>query len=135
VLAVKPNGQGDITEKPEFHLWELKRTPDVPSPLIFEDRVYLCEENGDLMIVDRTSGKELDYQRVELDRHRASPVYADGHLYLTARNGKVSVVKASDKVEVVAQNELGEDMSSSPAISNGTLYLRTFQHLWAIRGR
>jgi outer membrane protein assembly factor BamB len=98
-----------------------------------EDRVYLCLENGDLMIVDRHTGRELDYQRTERDRHRASPVYADGHIYLTARNGKVTVVKAGDQVQIVAQNDLGEEQSASPAISNGTLYLRTFQHLWAIR--
>lgn len=133
VLALKPTGRGDITQKPEYLLWELKRTPDVPSPLIVEDRVYLCMENGDLMIVDRHTGRELDYQRTERDRHRASPVYADGHIYLTARNGKVTVVKAADKVQIVAQNDLGEEQSSSPAIAHGTIYLRTFQHLWAIR--
>lgn len=133
VLALKPNGQGDISARPEYRLWELKKTPDVPSPLIVDNRVYLCQENGDLMIVDRATGKELDYQRVERDRHRASPVFADGHIYLTARNGKVSVVKAGDKVEIVAQNDLGEEQSASPAISNGTIYLRTFNHLWAIR--
>jgi outer membrane protein assembly factor BamB len=133
LLALKPNGQGDITHKPEFRLWELKETPDVPSPLILDDCVYLCEENGDLRIVDRATGKELDYQRTERDRHRASPVYADGHIYLTARNGKITVVKASDKVDIVSQNDLGEEQSASPAISNGTIYLRTFQNLWAIR--
>lgn len=133
VLALKPNGTGDITAKKEFHLWELKETPDVPSPLILDDRVYLCEENGDLRIVDRATGKELDYQRTERDRHRASPVYADGHIFLTARNGKISIAKASDKVEIIAVNDLGEEQSASPAISNGTIYLRTFHHLWAIR--
>jgi len=135
LLALKPNGYGDITNKPEFHLWEIKETPDVPSPLILDDRVYLCEENGDLRILDRATGKELDYQRTERDRHRASPVYADGHIYLTARKGIVTVVKATDRVEIVAQNDLGEDQSASPAISSGTIYLRTFNHLWAIRGR
>uniref|UniRef100_A0A7C4QMF6 Pyrrolo-quinoline quinone n=1 Tax=Schlesneria paludicola TaxID=360056 RepID=A0A7C4QMF6_9PLAN len=133
VLALKPTGRGDISANPDYLLWELKRTPDVPSPLIVEDRVYLCLENGDLMIVDRHTGRELDYQRTERDRHRASPVYADGHIYLTARSGKVTVVKAGDQVQIVAQNDLGEEQSASPAISNGTIYLRTFQHLWAIR--
>jgi outer membrane protein assembly factor BamB len=134
LLALKPNGQGDITAKSEFHLWEVKRTPDVPSPLILDDRVYLCLENGDLIIVDRATGEQLDYKPTnERQRHRASPVYADGHIYLTARNGQITVVKASDKVDIVAQNDLGEDQSASPAISNGTIYLRTFKHLWAIR--
>ncbi|GIX04325.1 MAG: hypothetical protein KatS3mg114_0194 [Planctomycetaceae bacterium] len=133
VLALKPTGRGDITHRPDYLLWELKRTPDVPSPLIVEDRVYLCMENGDLEIVRRDTGERLDYQRTERDRHRASPVYADGHVYLTSRGGKVTVVKVGDKVDIVAQNHLGEDQSASPAISQGTIYLRTYQHLWAIR--
>jgi outer membrane protein assembly factor BamB len=136
VLALRPDLKGDITGKADGKLWQLDRTPDVPSPLIFGDRVFLCMENGDLAIVDRKTGQQYDYQRTERERHRASPVYADGHVYLTARKGIVTVVKASaqqEKVEIVAQNDLGEDTSASPAISGGTIYLRTFGHLWAIR--
>lgn len=132
ILCLKPNGQGDITKQDEFHLWTSARTPDVPSPLIVGDRVYLCMENGDLAILRAKTGEQLDYQRTNRQRHRASPVYADGHLYLTARDGKTCVVKASEKVEIVAENDLAEDTSASPAFSNGRIYLRTFNHLWAI---
>lgn len=132
IIALKPNGQGDITKNDEFHWWTSPRTPDVPSPLIVGDLVYLCMENGDLAILRAKSGEQLDYQRTHRQRHRASPVYADGRIYLTARDGKVTVVKASEKVEIIAENELGEDISSSPAISDGVIYLRSFQHLWAI---
>lgn len=133
VLALKPTGMGDITNDAKSHLWTLEKTPDVPSPLIVGDYVYLCMHDGNLQVVDRTTGKELYFERTHRQRHRASPVYADGHIYLTARDGKVTVVKAGPKFEIVSENELGEDMSSSLAISSGTIYLRTFQHLWAIR--
>jgi outer membrane protein assembly factor BamB len=133
VLALKPTGMGDITSDAKSHLWTLEKTPDVPSPLIVGDYVYLCMHDGNLQVVERATGKELYFERTHRQRHRASPVYADGHIYLCARDGKVTVVKAGPKFEVVAENELGEDMSSSLAISNGTIYLRTFQHLWAIR--
>jgi outer membrane protein assembly factor BamB len=133
ILALKPTGMGDITNDAKSHLWTLNKTPDVPSPLIVGDYVYLCMADGDLQVVERTTGKEMYFVRTHRMRHRASPVYADGHIYLCARDGKVTVVKAGPKFEVVSENELGEDMSSSLAISNGTIYARTFQHLWAIR--
>ncbi len=133
ILALKPGGHGDITRDDRFHWWSSPRTPDVPSPLILGDLVYLCMENGDLAILRAKTGEQLDYQRTNRQRHRASPVYADGRIYLTARDGKTTVVKASEKVEIVAENDLAEDLSSSPAISDGIIYLRTFNHLWAIK--
>ena len=132
IIALKANGTGDITKNADFHWWSSARTPDVPSPLILGDLVYLCLENGDLVILRAKTGEQLDYQRVHRQRHRASPVYADGRIYLTARDGRVSVVKAAEKVEILAENDLAEDISASPAISNGVIYLRTFKHLWAI---
>ena len=133
VLALKPTGSGDITFNKDFHLWTSPRTPDVPSPLIVGDLVYLCMENGDLAILRAKTGEQLDYQRTNRQRHRSSPVYADGRIYLTARDGKTTVVKAGEKVEIVAENDLAEDVSASPAISNGVIYLRSYTHLWAIQ--
>lgn len=133
VIALKPGGHGDITNEADLHLWTSAKTPDVPSPLILGDLVYLCMENGDLAILRAKTGEQLDYQRTNRQRHRASPVYADGHIYLSARDGKTTVVKASEKVEIVSENDLAEDISASPAISNGVVYIRTFNHLWAIQ--
>ncbi len=135
IKALRPDGQGDVTANKDAHLWTLDRTPDVPSPLILDDIVYLCMENGDLQAVRRETGEKLYMERTNRQRHRASPVYADGHIYLSARDGKVTVVKTGPKFEIVAENELKEDMSSSLAIANGTIYVRTFQHLWAIRAK
>uniref|UniRef100_A0A7C2K027 Pyrrolo-quinoline quinone n=1 Tax=Schlesneria paludicola TaxID=360056 RepID=A0A7C2K027_9PLAN len=133
VLALKPTGMGDITNDANSHWWTLERTPDVPSPVIVGDYVYLCMQDGNLQVVERATGKELYFERTHRQRHRASPVYADGHVYLCARDGRITVVKAGPKFEIVSEIDMGEDISSSLAISNGTIYIRTFQHLWAIR--
>lgn len=134
VVALKPDGHGDVTADKSIRVWEHGRTPDVPSPLIVDGIVYLCMENGNLTALNAQNGEEYYKEKLtHRQRHRASPVYAGGKLYLTARDGRVTVVKAGQEFEILAANELGEDMSSSPAISNGTLYLRTFKHLWAIR--
>ncbi|MEX0704442.1 MAG: PQQ-binding-like beta-propeller repeat protein [Planctomycetales bacterium] len=136
VLALRPGYDGNLTDKEEARVWfRLTDTPDVPSPLIHDGLVYLCRENGNLLVLDADTGAEVYYERTHRDRHRASPVYADGHVYLSARDGQVTVVKAGRKFEIVAENQIGESLAASPVISNGTIYLRSYDSLWAIRGK
>jgi outer membrane protein assembly factor BamB len=135
VIAIRPDGQGDITNVADRKVWSWKRTPDVPSPIIHEGLVYLCMENGNLTVLEAESGKEVYSQATHRQRHRASPVWADGKLYLTARDGRVTVVQSGREFKSLATNDLGEDQSASPVISGGTIYLRTFRTLWAIRGK
>lgn len=134
VFAVRPDLSGDLTGNKEAMLWVMPRnTPDVPSPLIHGDLVYLCRENGNLVCLDRKTGKELYEERTHPQKHRASPVYADGNVYVSARDGEVTVVRAGREFEIVSRNKIGEQLSASPVIANGTIYLRSFDALWAIR--
>lgn len=130
-VAVKPNGEGNITGKQEYYHWTFAVTPDVPSPLILDDYVYLCRENGNLICLDRKTGKQIYEERTNRFRHRASPVYADGKIYLSGRDGKVTVVQPGPEFKILAQNDIGESLAASPAISGGRIYLRTFDALWA----
>jgi len=136
VLGLKPTGKGDITNQEEHHHWvQPQNTPDVPSPLVVDGLVYLCRENGNLIVLDAQSGERYyGEQRTHAHRHRASPTYADGKVYLTARDGTITVVKAGKTFEKLATNKMDEEISASPIVSNGTLYLRTFDALYAIRG-
>jgi outer membrane protein assembly factor BamB len=133
VVCLKPDGQGDVTEKAEHLHWRwTSNTPDVPSPLVMGDLVYFCRENGNLICADVKTGKEHYTQPTTRDRHRASPVYADGHIYLTARNGTITVVRAGSTFEAVSKNEMQESISASPVFSGGRVYVRTFAALYAV---
>ena len=133
VVALNGSGSGDVTDSDKAVLWRWQQnTPDVPSPLVVGDFVYLCRENGNLICVEAKTGKELYTEMTTRDRHRASPVYADGNIYLTARNGIISVVKAGPKFELVSQNDIQEPVTASPVISNGRIYIRSFDALYAI---
>ena len=133
VVCVKPDSQGDITDQPQQTHWRwTNNTPDVPSPLVVNDLVYLCRENGNLIVADAKTGKEIYTQPTTRDRHRASPLYADGQIYLTARNGTITVVRAGPTFEIVATNSLEESTSASPIVANGRIYIRTFNALYAI---
>jgi hypothetical protein len=109
VFAIRPDGMGDITNAADKKLWSWKRTPDVPTPVIFDGLVYLCMENGNVTVLEAMTGKEVYSQATHRQRHRASPVFADGKLYLTARDGRVTVVQAGREFKSLAVNELGED--------------------------
>ncbi len=133
VLGLKPGFSGDITQNRQAYQWRMDtQTPDVPTPVVDNDLVYLCRENGVLICVDAKTGAKIYEERTDSERHRASPVVAGGHIYLTSRRGVVTVVKTGRTFEVVATNELGEPISASPAIANGRIYLRSFDALYCI---
>lgn len=133
VVAVKPTVRGQIKAGGEGELWRWPdNTPDVPSPLIHENLVYLCRENGLLLCLEKMTGKELYRHQLHKFIYRASPVLADGKLYLTARDGTVSVVKAGPEFALLAENKMNDDISASPVVADGRIYLRGWKGLYAI---
>ena len=133
VLGLRPDGHGDVTTVAAAHVWTRpQNTPDVPSPVIHDGLVYLCRENGSLIVMDAKTGEQYYDHRVHSDRYRASPVYADGKIYLTSRDGTITVVKAGKEFQLLGENKMDESISASPAIADGTIYLRTFDALYAI---
>jgi len=132
VFAVAGDRRGDLTGSDAVRWVRAMNTPDVPSPIIHDGLVYLCRENGMMLVLDQATGDEVYQERTHSHRHRASPVLAGDHVYLTSRDGVVSVLKTGREFELIAQNELGESVSSSPVISDGTIYIRSFDALWAI---
>jgi outer membrane protein assembly factor BamB len=133
VVGVKPDAQGDVMPGSKYEAWRLKSgTPDVPSPLVYDGLVYLCDEDGWLVCLDAKTGAQQYRERLHAGVYRASPLAADGYIYLTAHEGLVTVVKAGPKFNRVAENKLPDDLYASPAVSNGRIYLRGWKALYAI---
>ncbi len=133
LVAIRPGGHGDITET---HVdWALHRgIPEIPSPVLHRDRIYLVCDGGVLSSVDAQSGKVVVRKRLGSAGHyRASPVVANDHLYMVSENGDVSVVRLGDELAVVSQFSLGESVAATPAIDASTLYIRTKGHVIAFR--
>lgn len=133
-VGVDPNkAKGLIVPGNPAELWRLpKDTPDVPSPLLVGDLVYIQGEGGVLYCHEAKDGKAVYSEKVTNMRHRANPVYADGKLYLTGREGTVVVVKPGREFEILSTNKLPDVFTASPAVSGGRIYLRGFDNLWAI---
>jgi outer membrane protein assembly factor BamB len=132
VVGIKPGAKGLIKEGSEFESWRISKTPDVPSPLVYDGLVYLCYQDGRLACLDAKNGKEQYSTQPHGGIHRASPVYADGKIYITARDGAIRVLKAGPKFELLATNKMEDTITASPVISEGRIYLRTYKTLYAI---
>ena len=133
LMAIRPGGTGNVTES---HVsWELNRSiPEVPSPIYYENRIYLARNGGTLAAVDAASGKPLYRGRLAgRGGYSASPVAASGRLYLLSDDGVISVVRSGGEFELVHHHELSEPASVTPAIDVDTLYVRGEKHLWAFR--
>ncbi|QEL16489.1 outer membrane protein assembly factor BamB family protein [Limnoglobus roseus] len=125
--------KGLIVPGSPAELWRLpKNTPDVPSPLLVDDLLYIQGEGGVLYCYEAKTGKAVYSEKVTNMRHRANPVYADGKIYLLGRDQSTVVVKPGREFEVLATNKLPDNFAASPAVSGGRVYLRGFENLWAI---
>jgi len=136
LLAIRLEGaRGDITGTDQV-VWTRDRdTSYVPSPLLYEGRLYfLKHSHGFLTAVAASSGKTL-FGPVRLGRVRnvfASPVAAAGRIYITSRDGATLVARAGSVFEPLATNELDDSFSASPAIVGNALYLRGDHSLYKI---
>lgn len=134
-INVGPEMSGDVTNNKQVYAWHDEKTPDVSVPLIVDDVVFCLQKDGRVFAYDLNSGEELFFERTHTSQHRSSPIYADGHIYFCAKDGMCTVMKAGREFEIVAQNDLGEPITASPVVSNGVLYLRSYNALYAIRGK
>ena len=131
-IAVKPGGQGDITDSAQI-LWTYEKgSAYVPSPILYDGLVYLLTDRGRLSCLDAQTG-EVRYEGGRLGASfMASPVAVDGHLLLMSEEGDTYVVKAGPEFEIVGQNPLDEPIGASAALAGGRIYIRGQKHLFAI---
>ncbi|HXV64538.1 MAG TPA: PQQ-binding-like beta-propeller repeat protein, partial [Vicinamibacteria bacterium] len=94
ILAIRVGGEGDMTDKSV--LWQYhKRVPQLPSPLLYRDVLYMVNDGGVVTSLDPQTGEAIDQGRLKgaVDNYFASPVAADGKIYFASELGKIAVVK------------------------------------------
>lgn len=131
LFAIQLGGSGDITRTAVKWKAE-KQLPNIPSPLLYRDVLYILKEGGILTAYHPKTGAILKQGRVDgaIDAYFASPVAGDGKIYTAAQDGKVAVLKAAAQWEVLKVNEFDEEIWSTPAIEDGRIYLRTQKGLY-----
>jgi outer membrane protein assembly factor BamB len=141
IVALKPGATGDITLKPgetksEFIAWSMTRGgPYIPTPVIYQDQLYVIQGNGVLQAYKVATGERLYQERLggTGGSFSASLVAADGKIYATSEDGDVFVVKAGPTYELLSKNPVGEILMATPAISDGLIIFRGLKHVIAIK--
>ena len=134
VLAFKLDPQaelrGDLTANLQWR-YE-KALPNTPSPLLYQDVLYLLKEGGILTSLNPATGALIKQGRLNgaLGDYYASPVAADGKLFALSEEGKLTVLKAGGEWEILAVNDLGEPAHATPAFADDKLYVRTHATLF-----
>ena len=112
-----------------------KNTPYVPSPLLYNGRLYYLRGNDErLSCLDAKTGK-IFYEAEKLDGMKgvyASPLGVNGFVYVMGRNGMCYVLKDGAELSVVSKNQLDDNFDASPAVIGKNLYLRGFKSLYCI---
>ena len=119
LIAAKADGSA---AKEVYHLD--KGIPQVPTPVVSGDLLFLLQDRGTVSCVDLATGKQNYRQRLGGDFH-SSPIRVGNRIFVVARNGDVIVLAADRKFEILARNSLGEPCHATPAVANGRLYIRT----------
>ena len=133
----KPGAVGDISlksgeDKNQFIAWSsTKGSPYTPTPVVYGDLFYVCNDNGVLSAYDARNGEKIYQERLP-SSFSASPVAADGKLYLPSEDGDVFVVRAGRKFELLATNAMGRALMGTPAITNGLLIVRADNAVYAV---
>lgn len=136
LLAIRLGFRGDLSRSPEAIAWRHGRhTPYVPSPLLYEGRLYFYSGNNAMLSVfDAVGGKPLtEAERLGgLSGVYASPLGAAGRVYLVGRDGNTLVIRHGDRIEVLATNRLNDRFDASPAAVGRKLFLRGHRHLYCL---
>ncbi|MEX2303974.1 MAG: PQQ-binding-like beta-propeller repeat protein [Bryobacterales bacterium] len=131
LIAVRLGGRGDLTDSNV--VWKYRRNlPNVPSPLLYRDLLFLVKDGGIFTTLDPKTGEVHKQGRLReaIGRYWACPVAADGKVYVASEGGKVTVLNAAAQWEILATNDLGEEVFATPAIGDKRIYVRTRKALY-----
>ncbi|HKE55675.1 MAG TPA: PQQ-binding-like beta-propeller repeat protein [Pyrinomonadaceae bacterium] len=132
-VAIRPGGSGDLTETANL-VWRYdKGTAYVPSPILYDEYLYLMTDGGALTCLEAATGKLIYQARLPVAaQFTASPVAFEGKIMIVSEDGDSFILKAGPTPQVLSANSLGEPVYASPAIANGNILIRGASTLYCI---
>lgn len=101
-----------------------------PVPLFTEEFIYIGNEEGQLICLDKSRGKEIWRLETE-DAIMASPVLFDNKLFVTNKAGKLYCLRPKSGKEIW-KFETNEKILCSPVGNNDLVFFYTKHKIWAI---
>lgn len=131
LVAVRP-ARGSLTETTEVYR-TTRQTPHVPTPLVFNGRLFLVSDQGIASCLDAATGEEVWKARLG-GNYFSSPVCVAARIYCVDLDGDIRVFAAADEFKLLGTSSLGETSRATPAVSNGVLFLRTESRVFSVGG-
>ena len=137
MMGIKLDGaKGDITGTDRVAWTRAQRTPYVPSPLLYQDKLYFLRHyQGVLTQLEAQSGEETigPFRLAGLRDIYASPAAANDKLFFVDRSGVTLVLSHSEIPRVLGLNRLDDELNASPALVGNEIFLRGAKSLYCIR--
>lgn len=108
-----------------------KQVPQVPSPLLVGDEIYLVGDKGIATCLNAHTGAVQWTERLP-GNYSSSPLFADGHIYCSNREGETTVLAPGTQFKIVGSGKLDGQIMASPAAVGRAIYLRTDQALYRL---
>jgi outer membrane protein assembly factor BamB len=133
IVAVKPEGSGDITQAIAWT--SHKAVAKKASPLLLGERLYMITDDGIATCLDANNGEQKWMKRLG-GEYAASPVYGDGKIYFFSMGndsgGEGIVIKTGDEYEEVSRGKFDAGFMASPAIAEKSLIVRSKQAIYRL---
>jgi outer membrane protein assembly factor BamB len=143
IYAVKPDGQGDVTNSHMAWHTPRKGKRDEPSPTVVGDYLLVSDMYGMLTCYDANSGKELWKEAIVEQNKKpplqvtAAPLAVGNKVYFVFEHGETVVVEPGPKLNIVSKNPISgskdELFRASPAVGDGRIYIRSDQMLYCVK--
>ena len=107
----------------------------MPSPLLYEDYLYLLTDAGLMTCMNPRTGEVL-YEGKRFPtpgKFTSSMVAFDGKILVTSDDGDTYVVKAGLDHEILGKNSLNAPVQTSLALAGDSVYIRSEEALYRIR--
>lgn len=130
LIAIRPDGQGDVTKT---HIaWRMKKNvPNIPSPVVVGDNLYMVSDQGTATCLDAKTGAVKWTERIG-GGFSASLLVNGNTIYAFGDDGKTVLFEAGDTFKEIGRNELTGRVQATPAVADNSLFIRTDRKLYRI---
>lgn len=136
-VAIRIGGKGDVSRT--HVVWRGDASSYVPSPVLFENRLYWVNDRGIAHCVNATTGELVYQHRLNINSGGGRSFYASamvigGKIYAVSRFNGTFVYEPGDEFRQIAQNQLSDEsmFNASPAVVKDRILIRSDSALYCI---
>ena len=123
-----------LDDKPKI-AWRFgKQAPNMPSPLLVGDELYIVADKGVATCLDAKTGQANWTERLG-GNFCSSPLFADGRILIGNREGQTFVIAPGKTYKLLATNLLNGEIMATPAAVDSDLIVRTDRALYRIAAK